>query len=374
MSILKSIFGRKAAKEQATTDNPVTEHEAQENTGAVAADPDVSSSTYRTRPDCLKPIEELEFIVKTDTDVAATEPHADPSTQTPDSGNPTAETVEVDADESCKDVGCQCKHGHNHDHDHDKIETIPLGNDELESLQNSRYEEIKDRFTKTFVIEKHFWAFVNSMDPTKPGRTPVKVKRVAEIKAASLMNALNMLGWDTKNTTLVDTKDEFKNEVEISVDGRPVSRVALPEGFDKFETLGCGARKLLVYGLKDKAVADESVQKLIKEKMLVVSGWNYQPRQRINLVTSHDKPAREAAKAKKNSKNPIELVVADKPVDAAVEAPAGEAPVVETYHDCQCTFPGGAPSKGVMIDSTQIKDAIIAGCERSAKQVEEILK
>jgi hypothetical protein len=352
MSILKSIFGRKAAKEQATTDNPVTEPEIakiQEVLASVTLDPDFTISTDHPIPDNM---------------ILLNDPVSEPVNEVAT----TAETVEVDADESCKDVGCQCKHGH--DHDHDKIETIPLGNDELESLQNSRYEEIKDRFTKTFVIEKHFWAFVNSIDPTKPGRTPVKVKRVAEIKAASLMNALNMLGWDTKNTTLVDTKDEFKNEVEISVDGRPVSRVALPEGFEQFETLGCGARKLLVYGLKDKAVADESVQKLVKEKMLVVSGWNYQPRQRINLVTSHDKPAREAAKAKKNSKNPIELVVADKPVDAAVEAPA-----IDRLSSC----PEDAPSKCVQFDSPEASkaamlNAIVDGCERSAKQVEAVLK
>jgi len=304
-----------------------------------------------------------------------------------------AETVEVESVEPTESgktpIEHHCHDPNCHDPHHSKVETIPLGKDEIKALQNSRYETIKGRFTKTFVIEKGFWAFVDSKDPTKPGRTPVKVKRIAELRAASMMNALNMIGWDTRNTKVIDVRDEFNGEVEISIDGKSVSRVSLPEGFDKFETAGCGARKVLIAFLKDRALADESVKKLLSEKMLVVSGWAYQPCKRINLVTSFDKAAREAAKAKRKDKSPIQLVMADKPVETAVEAPAVDAPAVEVSavetpavdacHDCKSTCPEDAPSKSVVFDSPEackeaMLHAIIDGCERSAKQIDAIIK
>jgi hypothetical protein len=229
-------------------------------------------------------------------------------------GKPTA-TVEVESEDQPNKVE------QNSDAKPEVAETIPLGQDEIKSLQDHRYDQIKDRFTKTFVIEKGFYVFVDNMDPTKPGRKPVRVKRVAEIKAANLNHALKMIGWDIRNVTIVDIKDEYQGDVRITVDGKVVSSVALPDGWEKFEDMGGGARKVFVSILKDRALADEKLKSFLKDKMLVVSGYAYQSRMHINFTTSFDKVARAAAKAKRQAAKAVAVPVPAQPAESPVAAP-----------------------------------------------------
>lgn len=178
--------------------------------------------------------------------------------------------------------------------DDSKIETVPLGKDELTSLRNANYDANKAKFSKTFVIEKMFWAHMQSTDPTNPGRRAVRVRRVAEIRAASLLHALNLLGWDNKSITVASVKDDFKGEIAILVNGKQVSTMTEPEAarpstdvpFVTYANMGGSQRKAFVAAIKDGAVSDQKVKDILAARKFVVSGWTYEPHKHINLKTA----------------------------------------------------------------------------------------
>lgn len=304
MSIMKGIFGRRAAAK------------AQEADKAAEVVAEVQSTAESVPCECG--CEQHDGAEKVTAVQAEAKPPASEGLEVPDlvinEGKPTA-TVEVESEAQPTKVEQSA------DAKPEVAETIPLGQDEIKSLQDHRYDQIKDRFTQTFVIEKGFYVFVDNMDPTKPGRKPVRVKRVAEIKAANLNHALKMIGWDGRNVTVANIKDEYQGDVRITVDGKAVSSVALPEGWEKFEDMGGGARKVFVSILKDRALADEKVKAVLKDKLLVVSGHAYQPRMHINLTTSFDKVARAANRAKRQGGQAVAVPVAAQPAEAPVTAP-----------------------------------------------------
>lgn len=167
-----------------------------------------------------------------------------------------------------------------------KIETIALGQDELDSLAKNRYEEIKDRFPRTFLIEKAFWMRSETMDITNP-RKVVKVKRAAEIRAASLMHALKLIGWDDKNVELVRETSDYSGDITVIVDGKDVCKVKVPPTADgkPFTSLGGGKRKEYVKAVVDVAVADDKVKAILASGR-VVSGWSFEPEKHIRISTS----------------------------------------------------------------------------------------
>ena len=167
------------------------------------------------------------------------------------------------------------------------IETVPLGEDEINSLTRNGYERIKDRFTKTFVIEKYFWARMQVAEgPDGPANKLVKVKRLAEIKACNLMHALKLIGWDSRNVSVVMVKDEYDGGIAIKVDGKTVSSIKVDAA--AYPTLSGGQKKAFVASVRDSAVADAKVQAVLNDakKPRKVVGYAYEHTQHINLETA----------------------------------------------------------------------------------------
>ena len=162
-----------------------------------------------------------------------------------------------------------------------KIETIPLGEDEIRNLVRNHYEENKGRFPRTFLIEKGFWMRGGSS-------APVRVRRVAELRAASLVHALNLIGWDRRNVTLIRETDDYAGEIAVMLDGKFVcmTKVPLDLNGEPFEKFGGGKRKEFVQVVRNVAVAEEKVKEALKARNRVVTGWAFEPRSHISLTTS----------------------------------------------------------------------------------------
>ena len=201
-----------------------------------------------------------------------------------------AKPVEGDAKESCGHEGC--------DHDHaspEFVETIALGDDELKALNLCRYETIKDRFTKTFVIEKHFFARIQN--PEHQSQTKVvRVRRVAELKASSLNHALSMIGWDDRNIQVASVRDDYDGTISIKVDGKDIGvkiQMSKPNDlFSQYEKMSAGQKKIFVDTIRGFAVANDKVQEILcGKKPRIVVGCSYEHNKHINLKTAKGKPA-----------------------------------------------------------------------------------
>lgn len=175
----------------------------------------------------------------------------------------------------------------------EKIETIPLGDEELKSLQSHGYEKNKGKFDKTFVIEKLFWAYLKSTDPVNPGRRQVRVKRVAEIRAASFLHALNMLGWDQKHVSLVGERSNSDGTIAVRMDGKEICRMGVPACFGKneqggisFDKLSGGQRKLFIRSVRELAMQQKEVQDAINNSKCIVNDCTYFHGSHINLNTT----------------------------------------------------------------------------------------
>lgn len=107
----------------------------------------------------------------------------------------------------------------------DSIQTIPLNDEDIANLINNGYEQAKKICKTSYLIEKAFIGYVESQDPTNPGRRPVKVKRVAELKAASLMHALSMIGWDNNNVTVISTKTDPQSKLDVKANGKLIGSI-----------------------------------------------------------------------------------------------------------------------------------------------------
>ena len=172
--------------------------------------------------------------------------------------------------------------------DEDKIETIPLGKDEIKSLNAHHYDANKDGFPHTYVIEKMFWGHIRSSDPTNPGHRLVRVKRVAEIRAVNVVHALNMLGWDNRNIEVVSVKDEYSGEMGILVDGKLLGTFTIPADLNSdvpFEYLGGRMRNDYINKIAAIAMSNEGVVKHLANKKRIVVGKTYAHRDHINLKT-----------------------------------------------------------------------------------------
>ena len=166
-----------------------------------------------------------------------------------------------------------------------EIETIPLGEDEINTLVRNGYENLKQKFTKTFIIEKLFWAYSRNATSSPP----IRVKRVAEIKAASFVHALNLIGWDQRHVSLVEVKDEYDGSIEILVDGKSVGKMTPPDGLrsdcEQFANLSGGHKKHIITQMALLAQNEPSVKDWLQLKSKMVTGWSYEPRHHINLAT-----------------------------------------------------------------------------------------
>ena len=182
-------------------------------------------------------------------------------------------------------------------HDDSKIETIPIGEDELTSLQLHNYEANKDQFHNTYVIEKMFWGHINSPD-LHMGRKSVRVKRVVEVKAVSLVHALKLLGWDSRNITVASVKNEYKGEIAIQVDGKPVGKITIPadlNGGVPYEQIGGSLRNAYIAKVASLAEQDEAVKTYLAAKKRIVVGQAFSPRHHINLKTEKEPKAKPTA-------------------------------------------------------------------------------
>jgi hypothetical protein len=196
----------------------------------------------------------------------------------------------------------------------DQVDTVPLGFDENNSLKEHHYETIKDKFSQTFVIEKAFWAHTHNPEH---GHKHIKVKRVAELKAASFLHALTMIGWDAKNVTLIEVKDEYKGEIEVQIDGKKIGICNVGISND-FNQLSNGARNVFVANLAKNVIeTGPLVKEFIEKNNRKITGWAYEHRKHLNLKTAKkesnkQKQARlEAEEAKKKaaeSNPPIQIV------------------------------------------------------------------
>lgn len=166
-----------------------------------------------------------------------------------------------------------------------KIETIPLSEEEITNLQKNGYNRAKQICTKTFILEKTFVGYADSKDPTNPGRKQVKMKRVAELKASSLMHALNLIGWDKKNVVLVSEIDEFYGQIQVQDNGKAVGTVTLPDKFVNFEKLSGGQQNVARKEITNFVVSEDSIKSYLSHHSKEVVKSVYVPRRRINLVT-----------------------------------------------------------------------------------------
>jgi len=188
---------------------------------------------------------------------------------------------------SCNDDQHKCDH-----HEEQKVvENIPLGSEEINSLIRNKYDDIKHRFTKTFVIEKTFWAYYRNAGVNS--RQAVRVKRVAELKAASLMHALKMIGWDNRNVSLLDVKDDYKGEIDVKIDGVFVDKIPVPS-VDintktgepvSFEQMSGSQRKLFDVKVSDVALKSNKVEEWLKAKKRHVVKCSVIPYSHVNLTT-----------------------------------------------------------------------------------------
>jgi len=202
-------------------------------------------------------------------------------------------TVEVDqVEKPTEDAPAnadECHCGHDHGTPVDAVESVPLSSDELKSLHACNYEKIKDRFHKTFVVAKYFWAYVQNPDsPTE--RKAIKVKRVAEIRASNFMHALTMIGWDSRNVELVDVKDDYDGGIAIKIDGKVVDtmKVAIATLDDVPYHLMTGSQKrALASDIKCKAIASDKVQAILNgKKPRRIVDHAYEHGVHINLKTA----------------------------------------------------------------------------------------
>lgn len=178
--------------------------------------------------------------------------------------------------------------------DSGKIQTIPLDAKELDNLVKNGYDRARSICNKTYIIEKLFVGYVDSPDPTNPGRKPVRVKRVAEIRAASLKHALNMIGWDGKNVTLAGVVDDSQGNVEIQVNGKIIGKLNVSDRPD-FSKLSGGQqnveRKVLTEMAKNSDCFKEYSNKLLADnsKSLEVLKVIYVPNRYVNMVVKKAK-------------------------------------------------------------------------------------
>ena len=207
----------------------------------------------------------------------------------------------------------------------DKIETIQIGDDEISSLRRHHYDETKNSFPRTYIVEKLFVAYMQSTDPTNPGRRPVKVKRVAEVRAVSLLHALNMLGWDDRNVSVAGIKEETDATLAVLVDGKDIGcRIPTPPSQDgvPFGLMGGNQKKDYVANVVRIAKQDGKVSEIMNnpKKPRVVSGWAFEPGKHINLKMD---------KAPKAPEKPDVPVAEVQPVSTeVVESPTLELPPV----------------------------------------------
>ncbi len=78
-------------------------------------------------------------------------------------------------------------------------EKVPSGYDmekDTRSLKASRYGEIKDKFSTTFVIKNK------------------KTGMIVELKAASSTHACKLIGWRPNNVKLIEVREGKKDETE----------------------------------------------------------------------------------------------------------------------------------------------------------------
>lgn len=179
------------------------------------------------------------------------------------------------------------------------IETIPLGDEEIKSLNAHGYDHNKHKYPNTYLIEKFFWVNARSSDPSNPGRRSTKVKRCAEIRAVSAMHALGMIGWNDKNVAVVSTTANDLGGIDVRIDGRSICKMApIPTQTGvSYPHLGGKQRKEYVATLKEVAQKIEAVKSELASKMRTVVGATYEPSIAINLRTEVDKVAKVTARA-----------------------------------------------------------------------------
>jgi hypothetical protein len=149
--------------------------------------------------------------------------------------------------------------------------------------------EAKRTCTKTFIIEKTFTVLAESNDPTNPGRRNMKVKRVAELKAVSLMHALNMIGWDKRNVTLVNVRDDYDGKVDVQVNGKFIGRVDIPSSKAKFEELSGGQQNAERRNIQNSVVSTDLVKKYFHDNnMSEVKKIIYVPYRLVNVVAKRE--------------------------------------------------------------------------------------
>lgn len=242
-----------------------TAEQAQTTDAEVVSQPATDQATTQPEPTPVEATEQIQQPQQPQQEVAAATETSTPATE--------QATVEVTPEPATPAV--------------QHIETVPLGKDEINSLTRSGYERIKDRFTKTFVIEKYFWARMQVAEgPDGPANKLVKVKRLAEIKAGNLMHALKLIGWDSKNVSVVMVKDEYDGGIAIKIDGKTVSSIKVDGA--AYPSLTGSQKRAFVATVKDMAIKDEKIQAVLNDpkKPRKVVGHAYEHAQHINLETS----------------------------------------------------------------------------------------
>jgi len=164
-----------------------------------------------------------------------------------------------------------------------KIQTIPLSEEEVNNLIENGYDQAKITAKKTYVIEKILIGYVDSTDPTNPGKKPVKVKRVAELKAASLMHALNMIGWDKKNVTVANVIDDSQCDIEIRVNGKTIGKLDISNR-PEFTKLSGGQQNVEKHTIEEIAKNNDCVKEYLLSRSVEVTKIIYVPNHYVNLV------------------------------------------------------------------------------------------
>lgn len=94
-------------------------------------------------------------------------------------------------------------HKHGPDCDHDNIP--PLTWKDVKSLKKSRYFEIKDKYKIAYVLQNK------------------RTKQIAEIQAASSIQACNIIGWKPNRTKIIDTINVEKRDAEIAEKSKKIT-------------------------------------------------------------------------------------------------------------------------------------------------------
>jgi predicted aspartyl protease len=110
------------------------------------------------------------------------------------------------------------------------------------------------------------------------------------------MHALNLIGWDNRNVSLVTVKDEYDGGIAIKVDGKLVSSIKCSAELDgqPYMQMSGSQRRAHVDLIMSVALQDEKVVAIMNntKNPRVVVGSGYEHNQHINIKTAKGKVAK----------------------------------------------------------------------------------